>query len=227
MVEGLVESDKRKAEILSALSPVANNPAIRIKIQTIEEATRAIARQKQTPGTVDRIEIEKGALPVDEDLRQYFANRGGDTDAAIRSYASRVVARSQAALFQASALQRLANRFTPAQLAALTQSDRAKWLGILRGYAASVRRESASLRGELNPVFGGMSGGGDGETISSDADLIASAKRLYDLASANDRVVRSAFTLSSGGSVSAIKTAQFRRSLASAESLAAAIERAR
>lgn len=233
LVEGLVESDKRKAEILSALSTVSGNPAIKIKIQTIEEATRALTRQKQQanqtgPGTIDRVEVEKGALPVDSELRQYLAAKGGDTDAEIRQFASRVINRSQAALFQASALNRLANRFKAEQLGTLDPAARAKWLNILKGYASAVRRETASLRGELNSVFGGMSGGGESESITSDADLIASARRLYDLAAANDRAVRSAFTLSSGSSsASAVKSAQFRANLGIAEKLAAAIERAR
>jgi hypothetical protein len=227
LVEGLVEGDKRKAEILNALAPVRNNPAVRVKIQTIEEATKALQRQKAqaTPGEVERVEVEKGALAADADLREYFNGRGGDTEEQIRRFASRAVNRSEAALFQASALNRMANRFSPAELAELTPEARSKWLGMLRGYAAAVRRETAALRGELNPVFGGFEAGG-GESVTSDADLIASARRLYDLANSNVRIVRSALTLSNAGaSTSGIKTAGFRRSLAQAEALAAAIER--
>jgi len=70
--------------------------------------------------------------------------------------------------------------------------------------------------------------GGDSESVTSDADLIRTAKKLYELAAANDRTIRSAFTLSSGtASVSAVKSQQFRRSLGTAENLAAAIERLR
>jgi len=228
LVEGLVQTDNRKQEVLSTLAPVANKPAVRINIQTIDEATKALQRQKQqaTTGTVELVEVEKGPLAVDSELRTYFAKQGGDTDSAIRSFASRVIARSQSAAFQASALNRMANRFTPAQLAELDPAARAKWLGILKGYAGSVRQETAALRSELQPVFGGFEAGG-GESVTSDADLIASVRRLYQIASTNDRIVRAAFTLSRGGSTSAIKTAQFRRSVADAEALAAAIEGAR
>ena len=229
LVEGLVETSKRKSEILQALSPVKNNPAIRIKIQTIDEATRSLARQNQqsSPDTIERVEVQKGTLVADPDLREYFSKNGGDTDAEIRRFASRVVNRSQSALFQASAINRLANRFTSEQLKTLEPAARAKWLNILKGYAATVRRETAALRGELQPVFGAMDGG-DSENVTSDADLIRTAKKLYELAAANDRTIRSAFTLSSGtASVSAVKSQQFRRSLGTAENLAAAIERLR
>lgn len=232
LVEGLVETDTRKQEILNALAPVRNNPAIRIKIQTLEEATKALQRQKAqaTPGTVERVEVEKGKLAVDAELRSHFEKSGGDPDEKIRAFISRVTSRAKGAAFQASALNRMANRFNAEQLAALDPAARSKYLGMLKGYAAAVRRETAALRGELQPVFGDVpsNGAASGESVTSDADLIASARRLFELASQNDRVIRSAFTISSGGaSVSGVRSAQFRRSLGQAEALAAAIERAR
>lgn len=229
LVEGLVETDKRKQEVLTALAPVRNNPAIRVNIQTIEEATKALQRQKAqaTPGMIERVEVERAPLAVDAELRAFFEQRGGDANEHIRAFASRVISRAKSAAFQASALNRMANRFNAEQLRDLDPAVRAKYIGILRGYASAVRRETAALRGVLQPVFGDVSDGGS-ESVTSDADLIASARRLYELASQNDSVIHSAFTISSGGmSVSAVKSAQFRRSLGQAEVLAAAIERAR
>ncbi len=64
--------------------------------------------------------------------------------------------------------------------------------------------------------------------ITNDTDLIRANKRLYEIVATNDRIVRSAFTLSTGSiSISAVKTSQFRRSLASAEKLATVVEKAR
>jgi hypothetical protein len=228
-VEGLVETSERKGEILKALSPVAGDRRVRIKIQTIEEATLALQKrtEQSRPETVERVEIEKGGAAIDPELREYFARQGGDIDAQIRAFSSRVVNRSRSAVFQASALNRMSNRFTPSQIEALTPEARTKWLNILRGYAAAVRQESVALRVELEAAIGGFPEG-RGESISSDADLITSAKQLYELASQTDRAVRSAFTYSnSGGSAAAVKNQQFRRNLARLESLAAAIERAR
>jgi hypothetical protein len=157
-------------------------------------------------------------------LRKLLGKDAGDTEAEIARFASRVVARSQSARFQASALNRVSSRFTATQLAEMNNEARAKWLRILKDYASAVRRESASLRSDLQQIYGGYGDGTD-LAISSDADLIATAKRLYEVASENDRAVRSAFMLSSaGGSAAGIKSAEFRRSLALAESLASAIE---
>jgi hypothetical protein len=43
LVSGIVATEKRKAELLQALSPVAGHPAVRLEIQTVNEA---VARQK-------------------------------------------------------------------------------------------------------------------------------------------------------------------------------------
>mgnify|MGYP001422923410 CR=1 FL=1 len=227
LVEGLVDTDKRKSEILTALSPVAKNPAVRIRVQTIDEARLALQKQKAqgTPGNVELIEVEKGSIPADSELRRYLSSKGGDTDAEIARFASRVISKSQSALFQASALNRMVGRFSSTQVNELEPDARAKWLRILRNYTAAVKRDTASLRADLQPIFGGFDGAGD-ETISSDADLIASARRLYAAAAANDRAVRSAFMLSSSrGSASAVSSGEFKRSVALVEQLASAIER--
>src|SRR5439155_722748 len=124
VIEGLVESDKRKQEILDVLSTVANNPAIKINVQTIEEAAKALAKQKQIaePGSESRVEVNNGPLAAESDLREYFSRNGGDVDAQIHRFSSAAINRSQNALFQASALNRLANRFTPAQMKSLDPS---------------------------------------------------------------------------------------------------------
>lgn len=235
MVQGLVETEKRKSEVLEALAPLAKNPAIKINIQTIDEAARELAKQKQkSPGTdannVSRVEVDnKAQLPVEGELREYFEKRGGNTDEQIRQFASRMINRSQAALFQASAMNRMANRFTAEQLRTMEPEARTKWLTIIKNYAAAVKRETSNLRQELALVF--FPGGGIEAaevSINNDADLIHAIRQLSDLAADNDRLVRSAFTLSSGNlSISAIKTPQFRRSLGSVEKLAGAIEKAR
>jgi RNA polymerase sigma factor (sigma-70 family) len=230
-VEGLVETDKRKQEILNALAPLRSNPAVTVKVQTIEEATRELERQKvqpKNPTDVSKVRIESNTVAADADLRQYFARSGGDTEENIRRFAGVAVDHSRAALYQASALNRLTNRFSADQIAGLDPAARGKLLGILKGYAATVRRETVALRNQLNPVFGGFEPpGGGGEGITSDADLIRSARRLFELAEANDRTVRSALRLTEGASAAEIRSAAFRRSMTQAESLAAAIERAK
>lgn len=235
-VQGIVETKKRKTEIIQALQTVATDPALKIDIQTVAEASQREAQQKKSasaPAVVSRVEVNKGAMPVEADLLRYFSASGGDVDERIRQFASRMINHSQQALFHASALKRLSDRFSDEQLRALDPDAHAKWLAIIRQHARAFQQETASLRQELRPVFfPSMPQGTEssqsqaGLEIKTDTELIAASVRLMELAATNDRTVRSAFTISAETSVtSAVATPQFWKSLGDAEGLAARISR--
>src|SRR6185503_1131330 len=81
-VEALVESESRKAQILSALAPVINNPAIRVEVSTVPEAAkRQQGGPRPTDATVREVEVANGRVPADSQLRSYFASRLGDSEA--------------------------------------------------------------------------------------------------------------------------------------------------
>ncbi len=222
-VQGLVETDQRKTEILRALSPLAGNPAIKIDVSTF---TEALARQRQgraakTPSgliSTERVETAGDVFPAYSDLRGRFS------DEESRRYATTMVHRSHEAMRRAWALKRLLQQFSSDDLRTLSPEARAKWLALIRGHAAAFGRESGQLRQQLAPIFfpGGASDDGISEgAIASDADLLRAVERLIAVASANDQAVTTAFTTSTSTSaVSAIKTTQFFRSLKSAEKLA-------
>ncbi len=227
-VEALVETDSRKKEILNALGPVINNPAVRVEVSTVEEAVkRQQARSKPSEATVREVEVRNSQIPADPQLRSYFSQRlvGSEAiDEEIRRYASRAMNRSRQALLQASALKRLVRRFSPEEIRALTPEARTKWLTMIREHAQAYQREVTALRRELGSVFGGSSASTERET-GSEANLTRLADRLVQLSYANDEAVRSSFTISAEGhSAAAIKSTQFWRSLANAEALAAAIQ---
>ncbi len=229
-VQGIVETDKRKDEIIQALQTVATNPALKIDIQTVAEASRREAQQKKStyaPPVVSRVEVSKGAMPVEADLRRYFSASGGDVDEKVRQFASRMINHSQQALFHASALKRLGERFSDEQLRAFDPDVHAKWLAIIRQHARAFQEETASLRQELRPVFFPSMPLGQsqvGSKVRTDTELIAASVRLMELAATNDQIVRSAFTISAETSaISAVATPQFWKSLSNAENLAAKI----
>ncbi|HEX8844612.1 MAG TPA: RNA polymerase sigma factor [Pyrinomonadaceae bacterium] len=228
-VEALVETEGRKEEILRALGPVINNPAVKVEVSTVAEAARRDAKKRGRPGdvTVREVEVANNRIPADADLRAYFSKRlvGGEAiDEEISRYSNRVMIRSRQALLRASALKRLVARFSPEELRALAPEARAKWLLMIREQALSYQRETAALRQELRSVFGGA-GDATVEAVN-EANLTQAADHLLQLSYANDEAVRSAFTISADGhTAEAIKSAQFWRSLATAEKLAGAIER--
>jgi RNA polymerase sigma factor (sigma-70 family) len=229
-VEALVETERRKEEILRALGPILSNPAVDVEVSTVAEAVK-----RQQPGqskprdatVVREVEVANNRIPADPELRAYFSSRlvGEAVDEEIGRYANRVMNRSRQALLRASALKSLVGRFSPTAVRGLAAESQAKWRNMVREHALAYRREVAALKQELRAVFGGS--GGDAGWAGGEANPGEAAGRLLRLSSANDEIVRSAFTISADVRTAAgIKSVQFWRTLAEAENLADAIQRA-
>jgi len=231
-VQGVVETEQRKDELVRALGPVSNNPAVKIEIGTIEEATQ---RQPRGPaGTVTVREPEETAstVAVDNELRDYLSRKdatlktGDRLDEAVRSLSSRMVNRGYRALFHAIELKRLINRFANVDMRTVAPDAHAKWLQMVREHAAASERETAALCQEIQPIFFSESPPVAAEEIeiSGDVDLAHAVERLHKLALTNNDALRAAFTISTQSS-KAVKSLQFWRSLSSAENLAARIKK--
>lgn len=225
-VEALVETEGRKEEILRALGPLINNPAVKIEVRTVAEAVkRGQTGSKSGEVSVREVEVANGRIPADLELRTYFSARlvGNEAvDQEISRYAGRMMGHSRQALLQASALKRLVERFSPEEMRALSPEARAKWVAMIREHVLRYQREVSALRRELRSVFGSRESPGD--TVS-EANPAQNADRLVQLSYANDDSVRAAFTISADGRTTAgIKSEQFWRSLSRAEQLGAAIQ---
>ncbi|HEU4432211.1 MAG TPA: RNA polymerase sigma factor [Pyrinomonadaceae bacterium] len=225
-VEGIVETEQRKSELMRALAPVSQNPAVTIEIRTVEESLQRVS--KPSALSIYQAEASASSVAVDRELREYFSRSttNGDLDEAVRSFSSHTVKRAYDALFHAIALKQLINRFANVDMRTVAPDARAKWLAMVREQAAAFERESALLRRELQPIFfvGGESNAVEQVAIADDADLAAAVEKLHKLALANNEAVRSAFTISSRSSASALKSS-FWRSSESAETLAQRIGR--
>ena len=225
-VEGLVDDDQRKSELLRALAPVSQNPAVTIEIRTIAEALQRT--NVSGPVSVRQTEATANTVAVDGELREYFSQhgQGGDVDESVRSFSSRTVNNAYSALFHAISLQRVVNRFANVDMRTVAPDARAKWLAMVREHATAYERELAVLREDLRPIFfaGTSSVAIDETPIATDADLAAAVERLHKLALANNEAVRTAFTISARSSAGALKSSFWTMS-ASAERLAQRIER--
>jgi len=231
-VEGTVDTDASKQQILQALTPFLNNPAVSVQIST---AAEALQRQQQGPSNQVIVRDFSGSdntIPVYHELRRYFSrtNTSGPssddqlTDQAVRAFASRMVSRSRRMLSHAIELKQLSERFSMVQLNALTPQARVRWLSLIRDHAAALQQESAMLSRDLQPIFFPTEASPPGievTDISSDAELVLVIQRVYKLVLVNDEAIRSAFTASSDASGAlALKTQRFRVSLASSQRLA-------
>jgi DNA-directed RNA polymerase specialized sigma24 family protein len=230
-VQGLTQTDKRKRELLSALSSLAGNPAVKLNIQTLDEALARRPKDQISSNsiTVETTQPSSNTIAVDQELRQYFARRNvpeAQTEEAIRQFGDRTLRRSLQVLMHAAAMKALAQRFSPEELRTLDSDAKAKWLLLIRRHAQALQEESAVLRREVAPVFPVVVAQNSNETaeIQSDVDLARAAQRLFGICSENDRAIRLAFSISPESSSDyAIKGAQFWRSLQNAEALAARV----
>ena len=227
-VQGITETEKRKKEILSTLGPISSDPAVRLHIQTIEEALKS-QRQQQTAAGMVSLQTETATantLPVDAELRHYFRNRGvseREVDEEIRQFSRRTLGQSLQILKHAGALKALAQRFSEEELRTLDAEAKTKWQALIKQHAQAIVQGNASLRREIAPLFPSIAPevAAEGTVIQSDSDLVRAAERLFEFCSANDRVIRAAFSISPEVSrASAIRGPEFWGSLRSAEKIA-------
>ena len=225
-VEGVVDDEQRKAEFLRALAPVLSNPAVRIEIHTVAEATQ---RSNAGPVTVQEVEETTNTVATNDELQAFFLKTtpDGPVDESIRNYSSRMAHCAYDALFHAIELKRLINRFGNVDMRAVAPDARAKWMAMIQEHAGGFEQKTALLRQEIQPVFfpGVTLPPAQEILIQSDADLARAVEQLHKLALSNNSAVRSGLTISAQSSASAIKSINFLQSLQRAESLAAAIRR--
>lgn len=227
-VEGIVESEQRKNELLRALAPVSQNPAVTIDVRTVDEALKRTPKPSSV--SIHQTEVTASTVAVDRELREYFSKNnsssGADLDETVRVFSSRTVKRAYDALFHAIALKQLITRFANVDMRTVAPDARAKWLAMVREHANAFERETALLRRDLQPIFfaGAQSSAVEDLTIANDADLVVAVEKLHKLALANSDAVRTALVISSRSSSGALRSSFWRLS-AEAQVLAQRIER--
>lgn len=196
VVTGLVETASRKLALLNALATVRNNPAVRISIETVAEAEARVKRQVKgvppnaQPGEIQRVEVTEGQNPVLVELRKRFSEEEA------RQFADRALSRSRTLRSSALAMRQLSGRFSAADLQTLTQSERTRWLALIRGHAQRFVSEAESLRRDLQQFFPEAAVAASGAAaISSDAEFQVSVRELYDAAVSIDRGFGRSFAL--------------------------------
>ena len=229
-VHGVIETPQRKQEILTALRPVAGNPALRIEIDTVTEALRKqpTTPQRPTEVTMEDVQPTANVIPVDAELRRYLSARGvsqSQLDDEVRRFANQIVSRSRQAMYHAAAMKRLAERFSPDEVRTLDDDARTKWLSLIRQHARSFQSDSTALRQELAPVFGAAANGGNEASEITDTDaFVRAVTHLFEVSAVNYNAIQTAFTVSSRASTSsALKSPQFWRAMREAEILAGKI----
>ncbi len=229
-VEGILETPERKAEIIRALAPLMNNAAVVIDVGTVAEASKRQQQSASSSVTVDRVEIAKGTIPLDSDLRHYFEALGvpaDKLDEEIRQFGNRMISHARQAQMHGRVLKSLFERFTPEEARALDAEMRAKRMAMIRAHAEAFRQETARLRQDLEPVFFAArpsERAEEGIPINDEGDLRQAIERLFELGASHENAMYASFSISSEGTATSVaKTPQLWQSLRSAEKLAAKI----
>ncbi|HKZ78128.1 MAG TPA: sigma-70 family RNA polymerase sigma factor, partial [Pyrinomonadaceae bacterium] len=234
-VQGIVETEKRKTEILQSLASLKRNPAVQIQVETAAEAADRQARQAATstgPTQIGSVEGDaRSPIPAAPELRAYFSRQGisGEAlDDEVRRLADRVMGRTRQARRHALALNQIAQRFSADDLQALDVESRNQWRAMISQHARAAQQELEALRRELIPIFPSVSSeeADAGIEVAGDADFSRAGKRLFELTSAVDEAVGRSFSIYASGKASTpVKTSQFSRSLRSATRLAQRINK--
>jgi hypothetical protein len=229
-VEALVETERRKAEILHALRPVAGHPAVRVEVETIDAALKRRGSASSRPTSLTDYEVGQNDAEADTELRRHFkARAGGDearVDEELLRFSGRVMSRSRQSVQQAAALRRLVASFALQRSGALDASAREKLYRMVHEHTEGFKRNTEMLCRELRPLVASAPAGElrGADSITSDAELLRAAERLVQLSYETDASIRRAFALSAEGqSLAPIKSAQFWISLDEAGRLASAI----
>jgi hypothetical protein len=232
-VQAVADTEERKAQILSALAPVMGGRAVSVDVVTAVEAQRRKTQTQKQPSPTSVRQFEPGGdrVPADTELRRHLRAQGGNDEqleADVLRFSVRASTHSRNALQHAWALKRLVGRFSAQQLDSLDAASKLTWLSMVREHADAVRRETAALRQQLQPVFPpARAAPHGGSPAAPDAGgLAGGAARLLEMCSTVDAMTGAAFTVSAGSSAPAeVRSARYWRALLGAEMLAEQLRR--
>ncbi|HLA10351.1 MAG TPA: RNA polymerase sigma factor [Pyrinomonadaceae bacterium] len=231
-VEGIVETPERKAEIMRALAHLSGNPAVVLDVRTVREASQRQSQESQAASssvTLDRVQIAKGTIPLDSDLRRYFAAHvaADMLDEEVRQFGNRMIGHARKAQMHGRVLKSLFERFTPEELRLLDSDARTKRMTMIRQHAEAFRQETARLRQALEAVFFAAKPPeqtDDEAAIRDEPDFRHAIERLFELGAGHENAMYASFSISSEGATTSVaKTPQLWQSLRRAEKLAARI----
>jgi len=143
VVKGLAQNVQRKEELLSALQEI---PFAQTRLQTVDEAA---ARQSpdQLSGRPILVTVETTPL-LDKELKARFPNSADRGD-----FVDQTLSLAQVATARSWALRRLADRYTPQEVALLSHASRQKFEALLSDHVTSLRLDMTKLQAQLDKIL--------------------------------------------------------------------------
>lgn len=228
-ITGIVETENRKKEILTALKSVEGNPVIVFQIETAEEADKRIQNsesQKSDAGSPITLITDPPSndIAIDSELRTRLQATGvkeSELEAEINRYADRVLRKSNRALLHTWALRDLSKRFTPQMLRSMDPQARSKWVKLVSAHARNYEREVNELKQQLQLLIKlPINDDNVIPDIKDEEGIHHAVNQLVEYSSTIDRSVRAAFTISINSDASLLKSPSFREAVVNGHRLA-------
>lgn len=225
LVEGVVDSQERKAQVIGSLGDMAKNPAVKVSLLTAAEADR---RQLQGPPPqlqLQSTEALETHIAAAADLREYLRRirhlSGEQLEREETGFADEILTHATRAQLNTQVLRQITGAVSDADLSSLPASARKQWEQMIQSHAATVQTELAKVREQLTDVLGERS---VPPIPAPDLSVSASVVRLSDLVGIADRGVWQSFSSSTGATdAPAVAGAPFWQALNEAESVASSI----
>jgi hypothetical protein len=171
-VDGIAEDESRKRQIAHALMGI---PFTEVHLKTIAQA---VAYLQPNPAPVDtnpaRVTTVAATKPplLEKQLEQRFPDADQRTE-----YVNQSLALCQSASARAWALSRLADRYTPAQVALLNTESRKQLNTLLNDHLTALREDINRLQNQLGQVLSSESNTVAANTVSPDTSFFKAAGR--------------------------------------------------
>lgn len=200
-VDGVAEDETRKRQIDNALIGV---PHTQVRVITVAEAT-ANPQSNHSPATPNSATLVTANPPLlEEQLEKRFPDSDQRTD-----YIDQSLSLCQSASARAWALNRLADRYTPQQIALLDREAQQRLQSLLTDHIIALREDVSRLQNQLGQVLSSASNTAAANTASASAistqsdDWRGRAHRVHSSVETTNDFVSVLLAGSSGNSDSA------------------------
>ncbi len=199
-VEGVVDTPARRAELLAALGPLAANPALRVDLRTAGDAL-APSDGSSTPVAVRDFAVTSARVPAYSELRNFLGSQPDAppesvSDARVEELATRLLERARRTLLHARAVERFQARVSATSALSLDTPRRERWRIMIARHLAAAATESAGLDDEFRAIFADLLPATSPAPETIDGDFAYGLRRLNDLATRQDRLLRELLTVS-------------------------------
>lgn len=185
-IAGVVSNDARKQELVSSLGPI---PHTRLHILTVDEAAQqspSSPEANQASDATSQVRMMVAAPPL---LDSQLNTRFPDKDQRI-AYVNQTLSLAQSASARAWALNRLADRHPPQQVAVLDDDARRELQVLITDHVSALREDISSLQNQIAEILSGTSNTPAANTSVMTASETSSSDTLEFADDWRDRIRR-------------------------------------